>query len=133
MHTIKTIEGDFTGGKGNFALVVGRWNSFVVEHLLDGAVDAPDGHDLIALLQVLDHLLVLLLAVLLGLVDEEVEDEPDEEEGQQQPEQTARAVAGLGHEKHGGAREKRHRHEAKEPRFGEPSDGCGESSRTIRR
>ncbi len=44
MSNIKTIEGDFTGGKGRFALVVGRWNSFVVEHLLDGAVDALRRH-----------------------------------------------------------------------------------------
>ncbi len=44
MHNIKTIEGDFTHTKGKFALVVGRWNSFVVEHLLDGAVDALRRH-----------------------------------------------------------------------------------------
>ncbi len=30
MAEIKTIEGDFTSGKGVYALVVGRWNSFVV-------------------------------------------------------------------------------------------------------
>ena len=28
MTDIKTIEGDFTSGKGKYALVVGRWNSF---------------------------------------------------------------------------------------------------------
>jgi 6,7-dimethyl-8-ribityllumazine synthase len=44
MKDIKTIEGDFTGSKGKFALVVGRWNSFVVEHLLEGAVDALRRH-----------------------------------------------------------------------------------------
>jgi len=44
MHNIKTIEGDFTGGKGKYALVVGRWNSFVVEHLLEGAIDALRRH-----------------------------------------------------------------------------------------
>ena len=44
MHNIKTIEGDFVGGQGRFALVVGRWNSFVVEHLLEGAVDALRRH-----------------------------------------------------------------------------------------
>jgi 6,7-dimethyl-8-ribityllumazine synthase len=44
MHDIKTIEGDFVGGQGRFALVVGRWNSFVVEHLLEGAVDALRRH-----------------------------------------------------------------------------------------
>jgi 6,7-dimethyl-8-ribityllumazine synthase len=44
MSTIKTIEGDFAGGKGNYCLVVGRWNSFVVEHLLEGALDALRRH-----------------------------------------------------------------------------------------
>ncbi len=44
MTDIKTIEGDFTGGKGNYTIVVGRWNSFVVEHLLEGAVDCLRRH-----------------------------------------------------------------------------------------
>ena len=44
MADIKTIEGDFTSGKGEFALVVGRWNSFVVEHLLEGALDTLRRH-----------------------------------------------------------------------------------------
>jgi 6,7-dimethyl-8-ribityllumazine synthase len=44
MTDLKTLEGDFTGTGGRFALVVGRWNSFVVEHLLDGAVDALRRH-----------------------------------------------------------------------------------------
>ena len=44
MSDIKTIEGDFTGGKGKYALVVGRWNSFVVEHLKQGAIDALRRH-----------------------------------------------------------------------------------------
>jgi 6,7-dimethyl-8-ribityllumazine synthase len=44
MTNIKTIEGDFTGGKGQYALVVGRWNSFVVEHLLEGALDTLRRH-----------------------------------------------------------------------------------------
>ncbi len=44
MHNIKTLEGDFTSGKGEYALVVGRWNSFVVEHLLEGAVDTLRRH-----------------------------------------------------------------------------------------
>ena len=40
MTDITTIEGNFTSaGSKKFALVVTRWNSFVVEHLLDGAVD----------------------------------------------------------------------------------------------
>jgi 6,7-dimethyl-8-ribityllumazine synthase len=29
MTDIKTIEGTFTGGKGKYSIVVGRWNSFV--------------------------------------------------------------------------------------------------------
>jgi len=44
MTSIKTIEGDFTGRGGKFALVVGRWNSFVVEHLLEGAIDTLRRH-----------------------------------------------------------------------------------------
>ena len=44
MTDIKTIEGDFVSGKGNYTIVVGRWNSFVVEHLLEGAVDCLRRH-----------------------------------------------------------------------------------------
>ena len=44
MSDIKTVEGVFTSCKGNYVLVVGRWNSFVVEHLLEGAVDALRRH-----------------------------------------------------------------------------------------
>lgn len=45
MQTIRTIEGDFGAGAGKrFALVVTRWNSFVVEHLLHGAVDYLTRH-----------------------------------------------------------------------------------------
>ena len=44
MSDVKTIEGDFTSGKGTYALVVGRWNSFVVEHLVDGAIDTLRRH-----------------------------------------------------------------------------------------
>ena len=44
MSDLKTLEGDFTGTNGKFALVVGRWNSFVVEHLLEGAIDALRRH-----------------------------------------------------------------------------------------
>ena len=44
MADIKTIEGDFTSGKGEYVLVVGRWNSFVVEHLLEGALDTLRRH-----------------------------------------------------------------------------------------
>ena len=44
MGDVKTIEGVFTSGKGNYTLVVGRWNSFVVEHLLQGALDTLKRH-----------------------------------------------------------------------------------------
>jgi 6,7-dimethyl-8-ribityllumazine synthase len=44
MSDIETIEGDFTGGNGKYAIVVGRWNSFVVEHLLEGAIDSLRRH-----------------------------------------------------------------------------------------
>ncbi|MFT7372233.1 MAG: 6,7-dimethyl-8-ribityllumazine synthase [Oleiphilaceae bacterium] len=40
MYNIKTYEGNFKEVSGKFALVVGRFNSFVVESLLQGAVDA---------------------------------------------------------------------------------------------
>ena len=41
---MKTIEGTFTGVAGKFAIVVGRWNSFVVESLLEGSLDALRRH-----------------------------------------------------------------------------------------
>jgi 6,7-dimethyl-8-ribityllumazine synthase len=44
MSNIKTIEGTFTASEGNYAIVVGRWNSFVVEHLLEGAIDTLRRH-----------------------------------------------------------------------------------------
>lgn len=44
MSAIKTIEGDFTSGSGKFAIVVGRWNSFVVESLLSAAIDTLKRH-----------------------------------------------------------------------------------------
>ena len=40
MYNIKTYEGNFKEVSGKFALVVGRFNSFVVESLLQGAIDA---------------------------------------------------------------------------------------------
>ncbi|WP_428240514.1 6,7-dimethyl-8-ribityllumazine synthase [Gynuella sp.] len=42
--TIKTTEGNFAANKGRYAVVVGRWNSFVVESLKDGALDALRRH-----------------------------------------------------------------------------------------
>ena len=44
MDSITTLEGDFRAGDGRFALVVGRWNGFVVEHLVAGAVDTLRRH-----------------------------------------------------------------------------------------
>ena len=44
MNNIQTIEGDFTSGDGKYALVVGRFNSFVVESLLAGALDTLRRH-----------------------------------------------------------------------------------------
>ena len=39
MSNIKTIEGDYNIGSANFALVVSRFNSFIVDQLVQGAVD----------------------------------------------------------------------------------------------
>lgn len=44
MSNLKTIEGSMTHTSGRYALLVGRWNSFVVEHLLEGAVDTLKRH-----------------------------------------------------------------------------------------
>lgn len=35
----KVIEGTFDKASGKYALLVSRWNSFVVEHLKEGAID----------------------------------------------------------------------------------------------
>ena len=40
MKSIRTIEGSLTPNNGRYAIVVGRWNAFVVESLLEGAVDS---------------------------------------------------------------------------------------------
>lgn len=44
MQDIRTIEGNFTQTSGRYTLVVTRFNSFVVESLLDGAVDTLVRH-----------------------------------------------------------------------------------------
>jgi 6,7-dimethyl-8-ribityllumazine synthase len=44
MSNIKSIEGDFTASNARFALIVGRFNSFVVEGLVDGALDTLRRH-----------------------------------------------------------------------------------------
>lgn len=42
--SVKVIEGDFISADGNYAIVVGRFNAFVVESLLEGALDALKRH-----------------------------------------------------------------------------------------
>lgn len=44
MKNIKTIEGDFKNCTGRYGLVVARFNSFVVESLLAGAIDTLQRH-----------------------------------------------------------------------------------------
>lgn len=44
MSNIKTYEGDFTPNQGRYAIVVGRFNSFVVESLVEGALDTLRRH-----------------------------------------------------------------------------------------
>jgi 6,7-dimethyl-8-ribityllumazine synthase len=44
MYKVKTFEGDFRQANGKFALVVARFNSFVVESLLQGAIDVLVRH-----------------------------------------------------------------------------------------
>lgn len=44
MTDITVIEGDFTQCKGRYALVVARFNGFVVESLVEGAVDTLRRH-----------------------------------------------------------------------------------------
>lgn len=42
--TIKSVEGNFVNCNGQYAIVVGRFNSFVVEHLVEGAIDVLRRH-----------------------------------------------------------------------------------------
>jgi len=44
MRNIKTIEGDFKNCTGRYVIVVARFNSFVVESLLAGAIDTLQRH-----------------------------------------------------------------------------------------
>lgn len=41
---MKKIEGDFKSVGGKYVLLVSRWNSFVVEHLKEGALDTLVRH-----------------------------------------------------------------------------------------
>lgn len=42
--SIRTLEGDFAGNKGRYTLVVSRFNSFVVDSLVAGALDTLRRH-----------------------------------------------------------------------------------------
>lgn len=44
MSDLNTLEGDFKNVQGNYAIAVGRFNEFVVESLVDGAVDTLKRH-----------------------------------------------------------------------------------------
>jgi len=44
MSNIKNIEGDFSGAVASYALVVSRFNSYVVDSLEAGAIDALQRH-----------------------------------------------------------------------------------------
>lgn len=44
MKNINTIEGNLTPNNGKYAIVVTRWNTFVVESLVQGAVGALTAH-----------------------------------------------------------------------------------------
>src|SRR5690554_3617390 len=44
MKQIEIIEGNLTPNNGRYAVIVGRWNAFVVESLLEGAVDSLMRH-----------------------------------------------------------------------------------------
>ena len=44
MKEINRFSGDYTTRGGRYAVVAGRFNSFIVEHLIDGAVDTLVRH-----------------------------------------------------------------------------------------
>ena len=48
MSEMRTIEGDFQPGEARFALVASRFNGFIVESLVAGAVDALRRHGVAA-------------------------------------------------------------------------------------
>ena len=43
---INIIKGDFVLDKARFAIIASRFNSFIVDHLVSGAIDALRGHDI---------------------------------------------------------------------------------------
>ena len=44
MSQVNVVEGDFSSCTGKYALIVSRWNSFVVESLKEGALDTLRRH-----------------------------------------------------------------------------------------
>ena len=44
MTDVKTIEGDFGGNGRKFAIVAGRFNGYIVDSLVDGAIDTLVRH-----------------------------------------------------------------------------------------
>lgn len=44
MSGIRRIEGDFVAGNGRFVILAARFNSFIVDRLIEGAVDALRRH-----------------------------------------------------------------------------------------
>ena len=44
MSVLKTIEGSYTNGSARYGILVARYNSFIVDRLLDGALDALRKH-----------------------------------------------------------------------------------------
>ena len=45
MSSVNTITGDFTSQGARFAIVAGRFNSFIVDHLVRGAIDTLRRHN----------------------------------------------------------------------------------------
>lgn len=44
MSTIKTVEGNFQNASARYGIAVARFNSFIVDKLLDGAIEALQKH-----------------------------------------------------------------------------------------
>lgn len=55
MSSVNSITGDFNGQGARFAIVAGRFNSFIVDHLVNGAVDTLVRHGVEAKLIDLVH------------------------------------------------------------------------------
>ena len=47
MSQVKVFEGDFSVGKARFGIALARFNGFVVERLLEGALDALKRHGVV--------------------------------------------------------------------------------------